>query len=138
MAVSIFDWDMVISYSRMRGWRVVNAEDSEGRMTQCLLLPCDVNGIMLSQGLKLPFQRFKCYARPEGSVDHMKGYFRVLVPLIRAKVHDELVEKGLLAADDRKWANMCGGILPTSFVLNKQKKAQQAKGSYVDLDEDYL
>lgn len=100
--------ELLLRFSKMRNWRVVEAADSEGVRRQCLLLPMEMNGIFLTRdGKRQPYMRFNMYKVASGTSER---FAYGISPMIPNEVHDSLIRQGLASPDDKFFSKMCGGV----------------------------
>lgn len=107
--------EVFLRLHQLRDWRVVMAEDANGRRCECLLLPMLQNGIMKAFDSNMPYMRLLA---PPTKQKNKDGFINILVPTIVTDVHDEMLRKGLIDPDAKHWSSPCGGI--RFFGANKK------------------
>lgn len=115
--------EIMLRFHQFRDWRVVDAADASGRRTTCLLLPMDVNGILLTQNDNLPYMRLMGIDA-KNTPDRFTHFIN---PIIHKALHDELCAKGLLDPTEKSYSHAVGGIRPWGAAKDKQKNYGRKK-----------
>ena len=104
-------WELLLRFHQFKGWRIVEANDGNGVRCQCLLLPMEQNGIVLTPDDRmLPFMKINCFPSIKDEGARRSGFFRMLYPVIPRSIREKLLEEGLAHEEDEYWARQVGGI----------------------------
>ena len=116
-----------LNYGRMRAWRIVEAEDSEGHVGPCILLPLEKNGLTWHERrwkggvfyhIYQTFLIFPEHCCREGVPKNAQYAF---APYIGNDLYQSLVSKGFLDPRCKKRSQICGYIFPSDSYNNPQK-----------------
>ena len=115
-----------LNFGKMRAWRIVNAEDAEGTVDQCLLLPLAKNGLawwphkgggfdIMQTLLVVPYE----FHDPSRS--YRSGTYKLL-PYINNTQWKALLDNGLASPDDKWRSRWCGEIYANTDNEGKPRK----------------
>lgn len=98
-------YEMSFRLHQLRGWKVVEAENEDGVMTEYLMVPMEINAIRKDDDGK-PYMYAGCLPIKNYSP---KGWTHFIAPSMSEETHDSLVSRGLLGPDER-WTCVLGNM----------------------------
>lgn len=110
-----------LNFYRFRNWRIVRAEDDEGRVCEQVMIP------MLQNGIRLNAKEQPTMALIIAKPPFPKGQsIATLFPYITDDSYQKMIEQGYASPDDESRADAVGFLFPP-FDSYRKKKEEQLK-----------
>lgn len=109
------DISIRLRFYDMRGWRIVEAPDSDNIVRRGIFIPFIHNGIDENDGKPVvTFIAKRMYVPNFGRATH---HFS---PYISSKIHEEMVKAGVLSEEDKVWAPFVGCLYKPKYAMKKK------------------